>query len=178
MVYFPMPRASFIKRAIKGAAKKVDRGERFISANMTAMVGRELPNIVGAAALAAQGKKAAAVGNLAGGKLGQVAADTTSRAVRTSQRAARRFGAKAGVVGAVRGARTGLMQNRRTLMDAATGGYGMTLGEQANNIVRNSRFGQTRVGKALTTDISTPIARRLQLRQRARQFSGGLFSRY
>lgn len=107
------------------------------------------------------------------GTTGAVAADSLQRAGRTAARAKRR-GINP-VVGATRGFYTGLKNNRRSVMNSVTGG-GVTIGETLNNAVKKSPLGNTRVGKVLTTDISTPIMSRLRPRHKLRFATGGLFN--
>ncbi len=74
-----------------------------------------------------------------------------------------------------RGATTSITKNRRLLGDVATGGA-LSVGGTVNNLVKNSPFGATKIGKVLTTDISAPIYKAAKVRQRLRNVTNGVFS--
>lgn len=106
------------------------------------------------------------------GTTGAVAADSLQRAGRTAARAKQR--SINPVFGATRGFYTGLKKNRRDFVNSVTGG-GVTIGETLNGAVKKSPLGGTKLGKALTTDISTPLVSAFRPRQKLRFATGGLF---
>lgn len=135
-----------------------------------------IPTQIRPIALASKGQYGAAAANLAGGLKGEAVARVAGRGVKTVQKASK-LGlntAKQKTIASVRGATTGIIKNRRLIGDAVTGGA-VTLGEQANALTKKT-IGNTKVGKALTKDISTPVFNKLKIRKKLRNISGGLFS--
>lgn len=123
-----------------------------------------------------KGKPMAAAASVAGGSLGAVGIDSVGQALKTRNRVLRQGGGlKKSTFALTRGFASGLKKNRRDIVDAATGG-GMTLGANLNSAVKKSALGQTKVGKLLTKDISSPLVSKLQPRKMLRRATGGLFS--
>lgn len=122
-------------------------------------------NYIGAASSLAMGGKSGALAHAGGGAI--------SRGVRTAGRT--KGGLKKKVFGFTRGAKTGAAKSSYQLRNAFIPGSA-TMGAVANNLVKSSPIGGTRVGKALTTDIAAPLRRKLKVKQRVRAASGGLFS--
>lgn len=171
---------SKIKNPLKGLGKHLDNAERHVGTTLGIVAPKlagNIPTQIRPVALAAQRQYGAAAANLAGGLKGEAVARVAGRGVKTIQKASS-MGLKSPkqlAIAGVRGATTGLVKNRRLIGDAVTGGA-VTLGEQANALTKRT-IGHTKIGKALTKDISTPVFKKLQIRKNLRKNTGGLFKR-
>ena len=122
-------------------------------------------------------------GNILGGSIGQAGVESAQRGWRTANRV--RGGLKKKGIGFVRGFRTGIKKNSRNIADVFTGNA-FTAANLSKNLLQRSRYANTRVGKALLSNVGSyvpPSLRRanpftnVQARRVIRRSSGGLFNR-
>lgn len=123
-----------------------------------------------------QKKYLPAVASAVGGSGMAVGADSLQQGARTAARVKRRgMGRKKQLFGFTRGLATGVKRNRRVIQNTIIPGSAV-IGTTLNNAVKKSPLGETKVGKLLMTDISTPLMRRIKPRHLLRKATLGLFS--
>jgi len=152
-------------------------GIQFHPAIATGMTGAN--RTFDAANLLKHKKPLAAATALTLGTIPATGVNAVQQAQKTAERAIRIKGAasklKRGTFGATRGGLTGLLQRRRPVVNALTGG-GVTVAEVANKAA-NKLLPEGRLKSALTKDISTPFRAAVKPRRLLRKITGGLFSK-
>lgn len=88
---------------------------------------------------------------------------------------ARVTGLKKKTFALTRGLKTGIRKNKYDILDEVIP-YSGSAAKLAKKAVTQTPFAQTKVGKFLGQDISTPVYRKLGLKNKTRTLSGGLFS--
>lgn len=111
-----------------------------------------------------------AAAGLMGGTPAAVATESLQRGLKTSFKT--KGSLKKKLFGFTRGMKTGVVKNRRNLLYTAV--PGSAIAPHVNSMVAKSKFGQTKVGQALTKDLISPTMRNT-FRSGLRKISGGLF---